>query len=183
MTDKPDLRILVTTKSDTSFGHYLTAAAHVVYLNDQGVRSPMFEYRDDGIGEYADLALTAQLSDYERTITSTEFYGAGLAFEQPHSVKLTRAESMVKLLRRLERRLEKANEQLGSTDYAGMCARLAVAVGCKDRYPLGIYDRAQVFPTTGSHYKWMDTDALRSHLAKTVQEWMTKHGITIREAS
>lgn len=178
-TEKPDFRILVTTKSDNDFGtRTLTVKAAIVYINEKGeVRGPHFEYQADGIGEFDGLTISGQISSWQGKVDAADFYGRDLSFMETYRISLPRAEAMVKVLRRTEQRLRKADDKFGSTDFAGLCARFADAIGAKDRYPLGIYERGQCFPTTGTEYRWMDTDSLRRYLANKVEDWMTEHSL------
>lgn len=77
----------------------------------------------------ADLVVCAQSDDASEELRS---YGWRVEYAQPHSVDLARAEGMVKVLRRVERRLEAMRGELGYPEtFGSYLARVGVALGAK----------------------------------------------------
>lgn len=80
-------------------------------------------------------------------------------------VTLRDAERAVKVLRSVERKMDKLRDQLGyPQDLADYCARVAIAAGATSSTPFGWYESEITY--NGTHYRWTNVDGLRERLAK-----------------
>lgn len=176
----PDLRFLFRTEDLTS--PYTTPlltvradiAQHVALNHDGTVRTPYDERRGaesggyglrgcswtsrwDGLaGEWDSFTLTAQAEAHHG------WYGWHAEFRQPFAVGLDRAEAMVKVLRKVETRLNRITAQYGQPGgFAEWAARVLSATGARGTSrPFG-RATSPARDLDGSGYQWMDTDGLR----------------------
>jgi hypothetical protein len=170
---KPDIRFIIRLEEDNTYGdRLLKANVSVVVMTDEGLRNPSFGWSDDtGAGQYADLEIRALFSK-----GSNDFYGRDPEFH-PYSVDVRRAESMAKTLKRVYASLKRQDERLGTpTDFAAFLARLAIALGCREKSCFGRRASArQGFTYADNDYRWMDADALRIHLNCQTGDWQKKY--------
>jgi hypothetical protein len=158
-----DLRFTYYIK--TNVADSTTFTAHVVYIDPGGrVLNPLASDRD--VGDFADLAITAQ---YTPGMGAEDWYGFHVAYVQPYQVHLEQAERMVKRLRKTHKALDRLDEKFGRTvDLAGFCGRVADAIGCIETAVFSEYSRELTI--NGTHYRWTDVDGLRYRLAKIAKE-------------
>lgn len=177
---KPDLRFTITVKDEPSFGDpFLMFSAHVVYvLPGEGVRSPLFgSDREHGAHEFDSMLVSAQMS----AGFGDAFYGYDAHFHQPFAVRLSQAEAMVRILRRVERRLGDLAGRFGyPEDLAAYMGRVAEAIGCPESRCFGIRSSES---WDGTGYRWQDVDGLRHHLRREIKTWQDKHGIATPAAA
>jgi hypothetical protein len=142
--DTPALRIKLSVVK-------VLADGHIRNYSDQGwPREPM-----------ADLAISAQC---DKTSTSGS-YGWRVEFAQPYSVNLERAAEMVKVLRSIDRGMDKLKAQFGYPDtFAEYVARVATVL--KVRTFGWSVERNSGWSYDDGHYRFTDIDGLRAHLDK-----------------
>lgn len=169
MSTKPDIRFIVSTKTTANFddSRYLHVTANVVVVTAEGIRNPLFDsYANEGAGHLDGYQVTAQMDN-----TSNRFYGFRADFGDLYRVGLKRAESMVKVLRKIDRHLAKLDVKYGYvTDVSAFAARVADAIGSTDAHCFGIKS-TNGWSHDDSGYRWLDTDGLRGHLDQQVKEW------------
>lgn len=172
MSGKADVRLTVSVKDDTFGSPCMTFRADVAVMTGEGLRNPVWhDYSDRPADAFDSLAVTAQCD------RRGEFYGYQVRYLQPYDVSLQRAESMVKVLRKVRRHLEQLTAKYGAvTDLASFTARVADAIGASGR-PFGWrVPREKDFD--GSGYRWADTDGLRYWLNDQVRAFRARHGAT-----
>lgn len=179
----PDARMLVTVKDERSHSDgYLVFSAEpcVETCVGGGLRFPLFNtYNGDPGHELTDLRVRAQL---DGSCADGEFYGYRAEF-QPYSVDLERAQSMVKTLRLIDKRMTALRDRFGyPQDLAGYMAHLVDSLSFDE--PRCFLRRVSAEQNmSGTGYREMDTDGLRSWLAHEVNAWRIKHGFVAAEAA
>lgn len=177
---KPDVRFILDLKDD-SMGNCMGGAYFIATL-EAAICQPNGEltfpqYRDEPGRELVGLVIRAQLDR-----CAGDFYGFRPTFK-PYEVTLENADSMLKVLRRIDKRTRELAERFGyPRDLAAYMGHIADALGADHRQPFcrrvtGDSDMS------GTGYRWMDVDYLRDHLATAASEWRTKHGYTITAAA
>jgi hypothetical protein len=170
-TPKPELRLL--WDASHSVDDIMTFKASVVYViepnhpGDTGLRNPQANrYDPDGIAQYDGLCITAQIN---RRGPDAAWYAIKLVYSEPYEVDLVQAERMVKLLRKLQRTLDKYDQQFGRTDDLVMfCARVASALGCSAPEPFARHPKG--LSEYKSDYRWTDVENLRGLLDTVVEK-------------
>lgn len=166
---KPDVRFITTIKSESIGDPYLIFGAEVGVMEGHELCFP--QYRDDPGVELVDLTVRAQMDSH-----STAFYGWGATFK-PYSVNLAKAESMVKVLRSIDKRLAALSERYGyEQDLAAYMARLAEAVGATESMSFARRVKGEQ-DMNGTGYRWMNTDYLRSWIDTEVKAWRVQRGL------
>jgi hypothetical protein len=90
--------------------------------------------------------------------------------EQPFTVDLERAEIMVKHLRKVQRRLDAMNSELGYPEtFAGYVARVAKVCGVK-RFGVR-YGKAAAGWHASNEYRWMDAAGIAAHLGMMIENY------------
>jgi hypothetical protein len=101
--------------------------AHPVMLTDTGILNPQFGPYERG-AELADFEVSAYLSDDLPRAWGWSFHFA------PRHVDLKRAEVCVRVLRRVDRGVQRIDRMLGlASEFDGFLARVALVLGI-DRY-------------------------------------------------
>lgn len=175
--DKADIRLMVYTReSKYSSTPSLSIELHPVTL-EAGLKVRNLSWSDWGRdrnnpGELADLQLTAQL---DQPIQG--FYAEKLGYRDVYLTTLIRAEAMVKVLRKVQRTLDRLEVRYGrADDFVTYAARVAEGIGASGFMRItrqgtsGLYDDAE--------YVYMDANALRWHLDDTVAKWAREKGLT-----
>lgn len=171
-----DLRFLlrITQSNYGSGSNYFKVAAEIAYMvtpersDDSGVRSPLWEsYLNPGeVGHFDSFAVTAQ-RDAQESEHFLPFYGFHIGFQNPYFVDMKRAESMTKILRKIERKLAAFETEHGyAPDFATYLTRVGIALGMKG-HCYGVY--SQEMRADGTHYRWMNANTLREFF--TGDEW------------
>jgi hypothetical protein len=172
---KPDVRFIVQVDDQND---YLIATFHAAVKVPSGALEYP-QYRDEPGREFVDLVVRSQL---DRTRTSGEFYGWRPTFK-PWELDLERAESMVKVLRSVDRRLRELSDRFGwPQDLAAFMGHMADAVGATSTRPFARRATGDQ-DITGTGYRYMDVDDLRRHLAEQANEWLVKHGCVRQDAA
>lgn len=175
MPDKPekaDLRFFVNTDGSRD---YFTVKLSVVKVENAHIRNPMFSrygvQSGDG-AEYDGFTISAQTGP-----SDANFYGYEPEFRDVHRVQLAQAESMVKVLKKIDRHLAKLNDRFsGPTDFASYMARVADAIGAKNPAFVVRTSEAAGSSWDDSEYRYIDADGLRYHLQHVVGLWHKQYG-------
>ncbi|WP_067481775.1 hypothetical protein [Actinomadura hibisca] len=148
----PELVMQVATQNP--HGGTTQLVGTVVYRDPEDrvrLLSPLFGFNEP-YADYADL----HISSYIVEPLEGSAYGDTISF-RPYQVELGRAEPMVKTLRRINRGLERLDQQLGrSPDFATSLIRVAHVIGCAT-----FAEYFEELRADGSHYRWMDPDSVR----------------------
>lgn len=165
---KPDVRFILHLEDQHD---YLIATFHAsVKVASGALEYP--QYRDEPGRELVDLVVRAQL---DRTRTAGEFYGWRPTFK-PWELDLERAESMVKVLRHVDRHLRDLSDTFGwPQDLAAFMGHMASAVGTTSKQPFARRTTGDQ-DITGTGYRFMDVDDLRHHLGDQAKQWLVRHG-------
>lgn len=153
-------------------GDCLRFELSVLYVNEAG---ELRNYLDSsGISRhedaYADLFVSAQADR-----SSDEPYGWRVEYRNVYSVDATRAELMLKTLRRVNRKLDKMTAELGYPDtFAAYVARVAVALGVK-RFYWRHGDRPPMMYSDGD-YGHGDANQMAYKLRETVKNFREPAG-------
>lgn len=173
MTAKPkhDIRFIVRTEVKT-FPDVVTVRLVPVDLTSDGIRSPLFSWSgsDDAAWDSLDaLYITAQNSRDDNE--GPRWYGYDTEYREPYSVNLDRAETMVKVMRKVKRAQDKAAERYGyPQDFATYAGRTVEALGAmlgSDTFGIPVTPEHDY---NGTGYRWTGVDGLRYHLDKVAQE-------------
>lgn len=165
MSTKRDVRLLLSTEKiflgpDSAV---IRAIFHVAEMTDHGIDYPAYPYHpsDPVFPAYDGLVITGQANTDDK---GRDFYGWSVEYRNVFSVNLARAQSMVSLLRKVERHLEKLAKVYGSpTTFAEYVGRVADALGANRETPIGIKVSAKD-DYNGTGYRWATVDGLRYHL-------------------
>lgn len=174
-----DHRFLVKLEEDNSFGeHVLRIEASVVVMTVEGVRNPSSSsWSDDS--ELAELGVRGHMSS---NYVTPHFLGADkLEYYNVYSMDLHRAEGMVKLLRRTNKRLLEAETRFGyPTDTAARFAHFAYALGMKgDCFGWYLTKARSLYDS--STFAWGDVNRLRCHLETETEKWRETYNIRLKE--
>lgn len=162
MTTKPEWALFVANL----FQHGVRRiVAHPVILAEDGIRIPQFGRWQTG-AEYADFEISAYLSD-----DLPRAWGWEIRFA-PNYVDLKRAESYVRVLRRVERGIARVDRLIGPpTEFDGYLARVALTLGT-DRYVVA-GDGGIAF-LNGSGFVFHDQDGIRDWIACQERTYATR---------
>lgn len=165
MTDEPTFETCLLLSTETQhFGERPTLqlwATPVKVATDGEV----FNYVESSYdpAPLADLRVRAQ-HDY-----AAEPYAWRVEYHSPYAVDLRRAQEMAKMLRKVERGLERVRLEYGYPEsFPAYVARVGKILGIKRygwRHPDG-----GIFPT-GERYRWTDVDGMTSHVHTLVRDF------------
>ncbi|GIE90477.1 hypothetical protein [Actinoplanes regularis] len=137
------------------------------------VLSPLFnDYGDprDRYSQYADLHVRASL-DTVGDVAGGHAYGWCYEY-RPHTVNLTRAQSMATFLRRTDRQMAALAHQMGTPgDFADYLTHFAVALGIT-RFA-EYTDRIR---PDGTRWRWMNADQMQAWIRRHEQPVSTPAG-------
>ena len=120
------------------------------------------------------LEITAQLDE-----TSRDWYGWSVHYNVD-KVTLRNGEEMIKVLRRIERQMNKITAEYGRpTDLASFCAHAVKAVTSQGQPFMRPVKAEHDYESTG--YRSMDVDTLRYFIDSETQAWRKSHGIDIAD--
>jgi len=179
--EKPDTRFITNLEDQHCGGFggsYLIFTAEVCVQTWEGPRFPSFStYSPEPGSELTGLVVRAQLDS-----TAKGFYGFRAEFK-PYAVDLGMAESMVKVLRKIERRMSDLATRFGyPADLAAYMGHLASALDASQSHCFGQRVKGDA-DINGTGYRWMDVDWLRVQTNKEADEWRTKHGYVVANAA
>jgi hypothetical protein len=171
---KPDIRFVVSTSEPSWSGERnLQLEAHLVVVTDEGVRYPSFGWSDTtGAGDYEGLKVTAHVYNTDSDLTYSDWiYSQVPQVYDVYSIDARRAESLARMLKRLQTKLFRLDEQLGATrNLTDYLARLALACGATTTRCFGVRTKPG---TTWDELalRWMDINGLQMHLTDAVNDW------------
>lgn len=153
----------------------LLVSLHPAYLTEEGApRNPQWEgLVRNGLDELASFEISARYGE------SFGWYGWQAEFRDVYCVDLPRAESMVRVLRTVQRKLAAQDKAYGSPpDFPTYCARVAKAVGATlDGSTFGLpAPRGETIWASGERYRWTDVDSLRYRINDLVTQF--QKGVT-----
>lgn len=169
-TKKFDLRFLLTLGKSAATGEYGTFIARVVYVDDEGrVRHPSGTWSGSLEAPYSDLVVTAQCNRREQ---DNSWYAVEFGYQDGHhAVDLRRAEVMVKMLRKVQRKLDKLEAEFGHSQELGVVlTRVASALGVQKFALTATYSGDRYGQPYSSDYRWMDAATMLHHLEITHDE-------------
>lgn len=170
-TTKADVRLLVDVYQPSGTSNYLTVKVSAVYVSDGHIRNPQFSvYDPDKVAHLANLTIDAQASQDSEYFYYSSWNAAH--FGEVYTVDLSRAESMVKTLKKIHKFLEKAEGIDGyPVDFAQFVTRVALALGIKE----GNFIACKVAgrgPTYDENiYTWMNEYEFRDYLRTRLEQW------------
>lgn len=192
MSEKPekaDIRFFVEVRDSSGNGYggsqyaHFTARAMVLARESHGQSDavyPLDLHAPDSYSipvnarELARLEITAQLDE-----TSREWYGWSVHYDRT-SVDLRDAEEIVKVLRKIQRKMDAIAGKYGRpTDLASFCGHAVMAVTDNGRPFMRTVPPERDYEGYGYHS--MDVDALRWHINSETQEWRKRHGISVSD--
>lgn len=163
MAQKLDLRM--TLRFDrSSTGDYGKFIARIVVVTEEGYVEHPSTWGPGS--DYADLTITAQCDRRERYSDGGTGHRDWYAIEVGYTdttVTRRRAETMVKVLRRIDAKLEKLEQEYGrADDLFGTVTRVAQALGITKFTPASYrgYGRPEVHD-----YAWVDASGLQAVMA------------------
>jgi hypothetical protein len=165
----PDVRFLVNVAPNQYDPTRLDATVYPVIIEDDKIRNCQWSWLGDRGAEYADLKVVGWL---DKGSSSGDFYcGEPLEYREIFSLDVRRAESMVKTLRRLTKKIDALKAKYGEPqDFAGYLHYLALAVsGGAPRFARKTSGRGWSYDD--SEYLWMDSTALRYHFLQKIREF------------
>jgi hypothetical protein len=150
---------------------FLRFRAYPVRVSDSdGIRN--FSSGSYDHSPLADLVISAQVdsSDPMRP------YGFEVGYRNLYSLNLREAEANVKLLRKLDKGLEKLNAEFGYADsYAMFVARVGKVLGVK-LYGWTLGDRGWY---SENDYRWTDATGIAGRIDHLTREWAKTAGVDI----
>lgn len=156
---KTDPELVMQVSTQNPYGGTTQLVGNVVYRDPKDrlrLLSPLFGFNEP-YSDYADL----HVSSYVVEPLEGRTYGDTISF-RPHQVEIDRAQSMTATLRRINRGLERLDQQLGrSPDFATFLIRTAHILGC-----VTFAEYTEEMRPDGTHYRWMDPDTVRWWISK-----------------
>lgn len=127
-----------------------------------------------------DAGLSEDLSDLiveaTRNYNYKEWSHYPPEFRRLHSVTLARAETMVRVLRRVNKGMRELSERIGRPQSpAQQAAYMATVLGVKGDYPFARY--VKEMRPDGTHYHHMNADSLGEWLHKQEAEYLEKYAV------
>ena len=125
------LRLAMCLQVETEYGTSRIVARIVTVADDGSLRNPLSSSYDDD-APYADFAVTAYV-DNEHTAP----WGMSYEYRRPFTVNLRTAENMVKILRKIDRGMQRLNASQGyvtENNYAEYLFRVAGVLGIREYY-------------------------------------------------
>jgi hypothetical protein len=118
----------------------------------------------------ADLSLTAQL---DHVAADPNPYGWRTECRQPYAVDLRRAQTMVRVLRKINRDLERMRDQLGHPEsFAAYLARVARALGVT-RFCWATERRGWAYDD--NEHRFADADEMTDHVNRLCRDFAKEH--------
>lgn len=167
MSDKvAEVRLLVSVdvSHDPGFSPVMRLVVSPVYVGEEGwLRNFTDLWGDEPL---ADLRISAQ-ADY----ASEDAYGWRVEYAQPYSVDLGRAEVMVKLLRKIQRGLDRMERDLGYAEsFGAYVARVGKLLGAS-RYGWESDNGERSWQYSDNTYRWTDAVGMGLHVSRVVSEF------------
>jgi hypothetical protein len=169
-----ETRIIIGAEKPNDYGSDLRCLrfrAYPVRINEAG------EIRNFSSGSYdhsplADLVISAQ-ADSSAPVRP---YGFSVEYRNIYSLDLRQAEANVKLLRKLDKGLEKLQAEFGYAEtYATFVARVGKVLGVK---LYGWTGDARGFYSEND-YRWTDATGIAGRIDHLTREWAKSAGIEI----
>lgn len=140
----------------------------ICYLNEEGeLRNPLGDRFEEG-AEFADFAVHGYVPQPNH---DPEYvWGFGYSYLQPYRVETYRAEQMVKLLRRVDRGMEKLNSLrgwCGTGDFHAYALRVAEVLGITEFYVKNSERGRQM---SGQLFRHTDGSGVQSWISALVEE-------------
>jgi len=170
-TTKPDVRFLVDVYQP-NISNCLAVTLTAVYVSEDGhIRNPHFStYDPEKVAHLDSLKLDAQASK-----DSDDFYFGTynvVHFSEVYTVDLSRAESVTKTLRRIQKYLDKQYEVKGCpADFAELAQRVARSLGIRKHNIFAFKVSGTGWSYDENTYAWMNEDELRGHLEGKLKLW------------
>jgi len=156
--------LLLSTREDGQTFMHIEARPVLVIGGD--IRNPNGDssfVRESGERELADLVISCQVEHYR------EPYGYRASYGNVFSVDLERAEAMVKLLRKIDRELNKITAEWGYAEsFGAYVTRVAKALGVNH---FMWHIRGQGTMYAENEYRTGDVPAMQAWCAQQVEEW------------
>lgn len=189
-TDQPDIRFAVTLTKDerysgdwTSFRHF-RAEAYVLGVDKYGstgrpeLLSPTdYSVPGNSARKFKGLIITAQSDSDKMKLPGNEWYAWEVSYERS-GVKLSDAEEMLPVLRKIARRQEKLNAEFGYPRTLAQFCAYAVKAVTSERQPF-LRRVSDDQDWEGHGYRSMDPSALDYHLQADATEWRKNHGVDV----
>lgn len=140
----------------------------ICYLNEEGeLRNPLGDRYEEG-AEYADFAVHGYVPQPNH---DPEYvWGWGFSYQQPYRVETYRAEQMLKLLRRVDRGMEKLLSERGwptNGDFHAYALRVAEVLGIKE---FRVKNNERGRQISGEIFRRTDGSGVQSWIAAQVEE-------------
>lgn len=188
-TEKADIRFNVTFDSvddriggSNQYAHF-TARCYVLAVDKYGSKetpeliSPDSYAAPMDAAPLAGLTITAQMDDSTaRGDTARAWYGYRVEYEVNRGVELRKAEEMVKVLRKIQRQMDKIAGQYGAPgDLSAFCGYAVTAIAGHGRVFTRPVKPEQDIEGTG--YRSMDVSGLRDYIDMETENWRKRNGI------
>lgn len=157
--------------SDPDETRFLRFRAYPVRVSEtDGIRN--FSSGSYDHSPLADLVITAQVD----SSAPARPYGFAVEYRNIYALNLSQAEANVKLLRKLDKGLEKLTAEFGYADtYATFVARVGKVLGVK-LYGWTMDERGWY---SENDYRWTDATGIAGRIDRLTREWCEKAGITV----
>lgn len=186
--EKAEIRFNVTFDSvddrigGSIYGHF-TARCYVLAVDKYGSKgtpgliSPDSYAAPIDTAPLAGLTITAQMDDSTaRGDTARAWYGWRVEYEMNRCLDLRKAEDAVKVLRKIQRKMDAITAQFGAPgDLSAFCGYAVTAVAGHGRVFTRPVTPEQDYEGTG--YRSMDVSGLRDYIDMETQKFREKHGI------
>jgi hypothetical protein len=173
MTKNREPRLLIDSSSDDMYGSgtkFLRLHVHPVYWAEKQYESDTAGLRnytssDWPIEPLADLRIVAQADSSD----PTKVYGWEVEYHGIYSLRLRDAEAKVKLLRKVNRGLEKLQSQYGYPEsFAAYVARVGSVLGVK---LYGWEAEGDATFMDGNRYRWTDAAGIAMRVENLTRDW------------
>lgn len=137
--------------------------ARFCYLNEEGaLRNPLGDRYEDG-AEFADLVVHSYLSDTDGAPTQPRHF-----YSQPFAVETYRAEIMLKMLRKIDKGMERLRSERGYTaDFTEYALRVASVVGARVFY---VRNGDKAREVSGSAFRRTDGEGVQYYVQSIISD-------------
>lgn len=169
---KPDVRFIVHTDRDRAIGYAHVRLEIGVVINDKGeVHSPGFFYHDDpdySTNELRDLTVSAQASTGEDSDDAQRWYAWEVAYRQPLAVTLADAQTMARVLGRVDREMRKLAARFGAPEsFPAYALQVAYVLGAHADSVFGWHEPDGYGP---DGWTWLGAEGLRWRLRELLKD-------------
>jgi hypothetical protein len=173
-----EIRFIVDVRPSKYSDHgRLDAVLYPVYIEDGKIRNCSWSSLGDRGADLADLRVEGWVD--RDSVNKDDFYWGGhgynsIEYREVYTIDQARAESMVKTLRRINRKMDALEKKWGyAQDFAQFCGYLAVAIANSSGavFARRVPNSGRGWSYDDSEYTWLDSNSLRYYFKDELRKW------------